>query len=280
MFDRLIWKPDCVKPDRMLLDDLVFRLEFFKNDDWELGNECFGIYKDKELVDVYQRFWVPRTDFRVKNIFELGIYDGGSIAFWFEYFHPQKYVAIDLLDREDSDYFRRYLSTREIEDRIRTYWRVDQGDQQRLKEIVRTEFDSSLDMVIDDASHEYTLTKTSFEVLFPMLRPGGLYFIEDWDWAHRAGWLSADSPFAGKVELTRLVFDLVEAAGTSGELISSLMIFRGLAVVERGPKKLNLWRSLCLEDHILRRPMQQDTTQKENSQEVITQEVIAQEDIP
>ena len=37
-----------------------------------------------------------------------------------------------------------------------------------------------LDLVIDDASHLYGPTMASFEVLFPRLRPGGLYVIEDW----------------------------------------------------------------------------------------------------
>ena len=51
-FARLDWRPD-----RMLLDDLVFRLEHNRNDqDWDLGQDCFVFYKIKPLVEQYQRF--------------------------------------------------------------------------------------------------------------------------------------------------------------------------------------------------------------------------------
>jgi hypothetical protein len=49
---------------------------------------------------------------------------------------------------------------------------------------VAHEFSAPLDLVIDDASHIYGPTKASFQALFPLLRPGGLYLIEDWAWAH------------------------------------------------------------------------------------------------
>ena len=40
MFEHLIWHKD-----RMLIDGLVFLLEHYKNDTWELGDECFYFYK-------------------------------------------------------------------------------------------------------------------------------------------------------------------------------------------------------------------------------------------
>jgi hypothetical protein len=41
-----------------------------------------------------------------------------------------------------------------------------------------------LDLVVDDCSHLYEPTRASFNELFPRLRPGGAYVIEDWVWAH------------------------------------------------------------------------------------------------
>ena len=39
------------QPDRLLLNNWVYRLQHHKNDDWELGNSCFIFYKTKQLVD-------------------------------------------------------------------------------------------------------------------------------------------------------------------------------------------------------------------------------------
>ena len=235
MFEKLVWQKD-----RMLLDDLVFRLEHQKSDDWELGDDCFHLYKLKPLVDQYAKFWSLKRNFYPQNILELGMWDGGSIALWFEYFQPQKHVGIDNAQKQDSRYFQHYIASRGLKERIKTYWGTNQADSQRLREIVNDEFCGSLDLVIDDASHNYQLTKTSFETLFPLLRPGGLYVIEDWAWCYWKDFQAPDHPWATETPLAKLILKLVEATGTgqntSSSLppISNLAVFQGFAVVERG----------------------------------------------
>ena len=247
MFNRLVWQPD-----RMLLDDLVFRLEHYRSPDWN-GGDHFRFYKIKELVDQYENFFSRRSDFRAKRVIELGIYDGGSTAFWFELFRPQKHVALDIQDQTDIPYFRRYVESRGLGGRIKTYWNTDQADKARLQTIVETEFESPPDLVIDDASHFYRQTRASFEALFPLLRPGGLYIIEDWAWGHLPEFIAPDHWWAGEESLTRLVVELIEAAGTSTQLILSMVIL-GFVVVERGPQQFDKAANFNLEDHIIRRP--------------------------
>src|SRR5262252_2148032 len=163
MFENLKWQKD-----RMLLNNLVFRLQHFTADDWELGDECFIFYKIKKLVDQYETFFNTRIPFQPQTILELGLWDGGSVAFWFEHFHPKKkHVGIDISKRGDSEYFRRYVESKGLNDRIKNYWGVDQSDSRSIREIVTKEFGGSIDLVIDDASHMYGLTKSSFEILFP-----------------------------------------------------------------------------------------------------------------
>ncbi|HYL97859.1 MAG TPA: hypothetical protein VEZ90_02810, partial [Blastocatellia bacterium] len=114
MFERLIWQPD-----RALLGDVVFRLEQSSANGSELGDDCFRLYKNRQLVEQFDRFW-SSTSFRPRHIFEIGIWDGGSTAFWFEHLRPERMVAVDLQDREDSTYFRKYVSTRGLESRLIT----------------------------------------------------------------------------------------------------------------------------------------------------------------
>ena len=248
MFDRLVWQPD-----RMLLDDLVFRLEHYRSSDWN-GGDHFRFYKIKELVDQYENFFSRRSDFRAKRVIELGIYDGGSTAFWYELFRPQKHVALDIQDQTDIPYFRRYVESRGLGGRIKTYWNTDQADKARLRTIVETEFESPPDLVIDDASHFYRQTRASFEALFPLLIPGGLYIIEDWAWGHWPEFLVPNHPWAAEDPLTRLAIELLEAAGTSAQFILSMVAYRGFVVVERGPQQLEKATHFNLEDHIMRRP--------------------------
>ncbi len=248
MFENLVWQQD-----RMLMDDLVFRLEHYKSNAWELGDNCFRLVKIKPLVDQYERFLSSKPDFCPRNIFELGIWDGGSVALWFEQFRPAKHVAIDVRPGSDSQYFLRYIESRGLQQCIKTYWATDQSDSVKLREIVRSEFGGPLDLVLDDASHFYGLTKSSFETLFPLLRPGGLYIIEDWAWGHWEEFQSPDHPMVTRVEPTKLIFELVEAIGSSTELMTSLTVFQGFTVVERGgitPAELGEFK---LRDHISRR---------------------------
>lgn len=249
MFDRLIWKHD-----RVVLDDLVFRFGFYTDDQWELGGECFEFYKDKDLVDQYARLFAERPAFRAENVFELGIWRGGSVAFWSEILKPVKHVAVDLTTHGDSDYFQRYMKSGDLEGRIKTCWGVDQADGDKLREIVAQEFHGPLDLVIDDASHLYGPTRSSFETLFPLLRPGGLYIIEDWAWHHDKEYQTPDHPWALETPVTRLVFDLVEATGSSLTFIPAMRLSRGLTMVERGEMTPQELQDFRLDDHIVRRP--------------------------
>ena len=47
------------------------------------------------------------------------------------------------------------------------------------------------DVIIDDASHLSSLTIRSWELLYPFLRPGGLYFVEDTHMAYHAHFYGA-----------------------------------------------------------------------------------------
>ena len=65
---------------------------------------------------------------------------------------------------------------------------VDQSDRGHLAKIADEAFgDAPLDLVVDDCSHQYEATRASFNELFPRLRAGGLYTIEDWDWTRERG---------------------------------------------------------------------------------------------
>jgi len=248
MFERFAWKPD-----RMLLDDLVFRLEHFRSDAWDIDKDYFRFFKTKELVEQYEVFFSHFPPRHLSGLFEIGTFDGGSTVFWNEALRPEKHVSIDLTKREDSPYFRRYIKSRRLGDRIKTIWGIDQSDKAQLRSLVAKYLDGNLDMVIDDASHLYWPTRASFEALFPLCVPGGLYIIEDWAWGHWPGFITPDHPWANEEVPTRLVTELIEAAGTSAQLISNVVVCQGFTVIERGPMQIQNPIEFNLDQHILRR---------------------------
>jgi hypothetical protein len=249
MFDRLTWDED-----RMFLDDLVFELERPSSDQPTPAQDRFHFYKTRHLVEQYARYWRANAGFDARRTLELGIWDGGSVAFWFEYFRPNKHVAIDIARKTDSPYFESYRTSRGLEGAIRTYWGVDQADSIALRQLISAEFSDELDLVIDDASHIYEPTKVSFEVVFPFLRPGGLYIIEDWGWEHWRACYLPTSAFAAERGLTHLLHELIGATASSTELVTSMTVLQGFVAVERGELRFPPGSVFQLKDFISQRP--------------------------
>lgn len=265
VFSELQWYPD-----RVLYQDLVFRLVQAKHDAWEYGDACFDFFKGKWTVDQYAQFWSLRLDFSAEQVLELGIYDGGSTAFWFESLQPQKMVALDIESRGDSAYFKRYVEQRGLAERLKTYWQTDQGDAARLLEIVAHEFHAPLDLVIDDASHLYALTKASFQTLFPLLRHGGLYIIEDWAWSFWRDYHTPNYPLRNQTPLSQLIWQLTEIIGSTQTFaprenaegsesvwripIRNITIFPHFVAIERGDLPADAFGKFDVEQFISRRP--------------------------
>jgi Methyltransferase domain len=227
-FSRLEWKED-----RMLLDGHVYRLQHFDGP-WTGQSDHFVFYKTRELVEQYRIFFEEHPGFSPQTIFEIGLWDGGSMVFWSQLFQPAKHVGVDIQNKQNSPCFQRYLAQEHVRHRVKPYWAVDQQDAARLRQIWQTEFNKPLDLVIDDASHMHAPTRASFEALFPRLRPGGLYIIEDWAWGHWGSFLAPDHPWAAERPLTELILELMEAVGTGRGMIRRLQVFQGFVVVERG----------------------------------------------
>lgn len=215
--------------------DLVFRLGRFRFRilaDLKLPKDhppdlCL-LLKEREILADYAQML---GDHRVSNMVELGIFHGGSALFFHEWLEPAKLVAIDH-DEPFAPYLR-LVEEQGLAARIRNYFGTDQADRQRLQEIVTAEFGGEpLDLVIDDASHYYEETTASFEVLFPRLRAGGWYVIEDWAWAHTR-WTEIPA-WAEKAALTNLVARLVTLLAQRQEHIAEMWISARLCAIRRG----------------------------------------------
>ncbi len=149
---------------------------------------------------------------------------------------PGRLSAIDISDYGDPPLLQQFLRQHP---EVTTHWRISQEDGAMLRRVIDEGDSAPLDLVIDDASHLYRLSRRSFELLFPRLRPGGLYALEDWYWSFLPEEKTGDSLRATQVPLVRLVFDLIGMMGSQPGLIARIEVYRGFVIVERGDAPLD-----------------------------------------
>ncbi len=122
-----------------------------------------------KYTEVYDRYFKDLRNNNV-NLLEIGIHDprfpGASVSAWTEYFNYINFYGYDIIDCKK---FEKY--------NVKTF----KGDQNDGEDLIRfiNENPVRFDIVIDDGSHILEHITKSFTYLFPRVRKGGYYFIED-----------------------------------------------------------------------------------------------------
>jgi len=100
-------------------------------------------------------------------VLEIGIYSGGSLLMWKEYFGENaKIYGVDI-----------HESCRAFEDERTKVFIGDQADRSFWADVKKTA--PFIDIVIDDGGHLPEQQLVTLEELLPHVRPGGVYFCED-----------------------------------------------------------------------------------------------------
>jgi demethylmacrocin O-methyltransferase len=130
---------------------------------------------DKNLGHNYTQYYskyLKKFRFKKIKLFEIGVggYDnpksgGNSLRMWKKYFPFGKIFSLDIYDKSGLQ-----------ENRIKIY-QGSQVDKELLDKICAE--NGEFDIIIDDGSHINEHIITSFKYLFPKLKKGGIYVIED-----------------------------------------------------------------------------------------------------
>ncbi|MDC7826144.1 class I SAM-dependent methyltransferase [Pseudomonas sp. BLCC-B13] len=224
----LVWEDNSFNIGKHKFQTIVELSDLFK-----LKNEDgYVIGKTRSYIDKYYEH-LGNTTF--SNVFELGIFRGGSTVFLSEMLKPQKLVAIDF-EKKPVEALDCYIRDNQLEDRVKPFYGVDQSDIATLSRIYNESFGSApLDLVVDDASHYLDETRKSFNFLFPKLRAGGIYIIEDWAWANFD--LDIDKiskAYQGKRPLSNLTFEIVLASATAPQLFHEVCITSDYVLIKKG----------------------------------------------
>jgi predicted O-methyltransferase YrrM len=233
------------------VDGVTFHLRIA--DRFPSTRDAFLLVKHRHMVE---RYTALLRRLEPRRLVELGILEGGSTAFAALVAAPDRMLAVDLKP-EPTGALEELIEARGIRDRVRTAYGVDQGDRERLHGLIDTEMgDAPLDLVVDDASHLLDATRTSFEVLFPRLRPGGVFVIEDWSADHHLDAIVEarlrEEPGARAalehmiregmqpaLPLTVMLFELVLASAYHRDVVEDVFVSDDWAYVVRGPARVD-----------------------------------------
>jgi hypothetical protein len=113
------------------------------------------------------------------KLLEIGVMGGGSLWMWKKYFEKGQIVGLDC----DSKCLKW------AGEGVKVYV-GDQADVVRLCQIHYE--DGPFDIIIDDGSHKMRDQQLTFSTLFPLMKDGGIYVIEDLHTSFWPPWLDED----------------------------------------------------------------------------------------
>jgi hypothetical protein len=203
----------------------------------ELGRLFFGhegriMQKWDHYLDVYD---VYLSRFRGKPVrfLEIGVNRGGSLQLWRKYFGPDALIYGVDVNPECAE-----LADPPTQIRIGS-----QADPTFLRSVIAEM--GMPDIIIDDGSHVASHQKVSFETLFPLLAPGGIYVIEDMHTAYwRGEWEGGYKRRGTAVELVKQLIDDMHgwwhrrsSRLANKEDLAAIHVHDSITFIEKGPRE-------------------------------------------
>ena len=152
-------------------------------------------FKGSRYFAEYLRLFGDQFD-SIRRIVELGVAEGASLLAWSRLCPEAVCLGVDL---HRPARLESALTRLGIAERVA----VIAGDHDRPEGFAAA-IPDGVDLIVDDGSHLLAPTRRCFETLFPRLRPGGWYCIEDWGAGY---WESFGGPDGG---VHRFVYELVD----------------------------------------------------------------------
>ena len=153
---------------------------------------------------------------------EVGVEHGASLELWLELFPDGTVIGVD-----------RAPDAGWTEGSVKV---VAQQDDPRLPDMVRGHAPGGCHLIIDDASHIGHLSAATFALLWPLVKPGCYYVLEDWahPWVfpHQVRWPQIDPSLAGD-ELVDYVPQMITALKHDAATVTYTR--EGLVIIRKQP---------------------------------------------
>jgi cephalosporin hydroxylase len=131
----------------------------------------FKCNKPDHFIAEYESLF---KDKQPKRLLEIGIQTGNSLRMWADYFPDTEIVGLDIVRPNVP---------------MPNNVKMVEGDQTN-RELLESL--GEFDIIIDDGGHTCFQQQTSFEILFPRLKKGGVYVVEDVETSHMAEFMDTE----------------------------------------------------------------------------------------
>ncbi len=184
-------------------------------------------HKWVHYLPVYDRMLAKCGGTSVKML-EIGVERGGSLDMWHKFYGPDATIfGVDI----NPECAKRFDPPNQV--------RIGSQDDPDFLRAVVAEMGAP-DVILDDGSHVSTHQRVSFQTLWPLLKTGGLYMIEDTQtayWPHFEGGYRRPGT---AIEMVKSLIDDQhgwyhgrEMAFAPREEIGAIMVFDSIVVVEK-----------------------------------------------
>ena len=181
-------------------------------------------YSHNFFDEVYQNIFLPLKD-STKKFVELGVYEGGSINIWKNFFENSQIIGLD----------SSFTSTniRDL-DRI-SLVEVNSAIKDNLENFAEQHTD--IDIFMDDGSHVMRDQQMTLGVLFKSIKPGGIYILED---LHTSISVKEnDESIWGKKDKTTTL-DVLENFNNTGKIVSDFITEEDAIYLENNIKECKI----------------------------------------
>lgn len=193
------------------------------------------IVKTREMIETELQL-VSHLD--VKNVIDIGVWQGGSVAMLDILFKPERIVAIEYSTRE-LPALDAYIAKKDRSANVKLHKGINQADHVSMRRILLEEFkEAPIDLAIDDASHQFEETKISFNLIFPRLRENGIFIIEDWQWSTMPIHYESEY-FKDRKGLANLILLCVMACAARPDIVKEVIVFPHSVAIKRGGAELS-----------------------------------------
>jgi len=189
------------------------------------------INKWKHYFDIYDKH-LSRFRNREVHILEIGVYHGGSLQMWKNYFgHQARIYGVDINP-----------DCKKLEEEQISIFIGSQEDRLFLRSLKNKI--PKLDILIDDGGHTMKQQITTFEELYEHIQPDGIYLCEDLHTSYRRKWGGGYKRKGSFIEYSKNFIDYINAWHSQSRKLKvteltkitySLHYYLSMLVIEKKP---------------------------------------------